>query len=360
MGPLLIEKPRIPFKEILLFGLWPNALKILIYRLRGYKIGKGVKIGPGSVVCGDHEVEIGDYTTIGFLTIVRGKNIRIGSFVKIGSMTFLDCPNTEIGEGSKINEQVFVGGLQDHDSFFKLGRNCQIMQMSFINPARSIVVGDDSGIGGNCSVFGHTSWLSQFEGYAVDFAPIEIGKSVSVAWGVFLLPGTKIGDGSVVGAQSVVHGTVPPQSMAIGFPARIIARAPDFPKPVTDDDKVAMFRNIVSEMVGYFVGSELACERQGDLYEIRQPSRGWWQRDRGPMRLKVVEGDPCAAAKNLPAELHVFLSLQEIPADVRKGLSLRGTKWIDIARKEQSRDFNDLGDEVILYLKRYGVRTNRC
>jgi hypothetical protein len=196
----------------------------------------------------------------------------------------------------------------------------------------------------------------------VDFAPIEIGSSVSVAWGVFVLPGTKIGDGSIVGAQSVVHGTVPPQSMALGFPARIIARAPDFPKPVTEDDKLAMFRNIVSEMVGYFVGSELTCQRHGDLYEIRQQSRGWWKRDVGPMRLQVVEGDPSAAATPLSSgPLHVFLSLQEIPADVRKRLALRGTKWIDIARKEQSRDSNnDLGDEVILYLKRYGVRTNRC
>ena len=89
-------------------------------------------------------VEVGDYTSIGFLTIIRGKEIRLGAHVQIGSTSFLDTPYIEIGEGSKINEQVFVGGLQFPDSRFVLGRNCQIMQMSFINPARSIVVGDDS------------------------------------------------------------------------------------------------------------------------------------------------------------------------------------------------------------------------
>jgi hypothetical protein len=33
--------------------------------------------------------------------------------------------------------------------------------------------------------------------------------------------------------------------------------------------------------------------------------------------------------------------------------------WVEIARKEQSSYSNDLGDEVLLFLKRYGVRTIR-
>src|SRR5215469_13887633 len=143
---MILEKPRIPIRSILLYGLWPGFIKILLYRLKGYRIGKGVSIGFGSVICGDL-VEVGDHTSIGFLTIIRGKEIRLGSYVQIGSTTFLDTPYIEIGEGSKINEQVFVGGLQFPDSRIVLGRNCQIMQMTFINPARSVIVGDDSGIG---------------------------------------------------------------------------------------------------------------------------------------------------------------------------------------------------------------------
>ena len=112
------------------------------------------------------------------------------------------------------------------------------MQMSFINPARSIVVGDDTGIGGHCLLFGHTSWLSQFEGYPVEFDTIEIGNSVSLAWRVFILPGTKIGDGAVIGANSLVHRTIPPKCLAVGFPARVVSKYPDFPREIADEEKV--------------------------------------------------------------------------------------------------------------------------
>ena len=356
---VLIEKSRIPIREILLFGLWPGFVKRWIYRLRGYRIGKGVSIGFGSVICGDR-VEVGDHTSIGFLTIVRGKDIRLGAYVQIGSTTFLDTPYIDIGEGSKINEQVFVGGLQFPDSRFVLGRNCQIMQMSFINPARSIVVGDDSGIGGHSLIFGHNSFLSRFEGYPVDFEPIEIGNSVSLAWGVFVLPKTKIGDGAVVGAHSVVHGTIPPRCLAVGFPARVVSKAPDFPKEVSEEEKAHIFRNIVDEMIHFFVGSGLRCEQNGHRYEIRKPAGSWWRRDRGPWRLETVEGDVREAAQRLTAgAVQVFLSLREIPDDVRRHLQSQGTMWIEIAKKEQSRCSNDLGDEVANFLKRYGVRTLR-
>ncbi len=155
-SPTLTGKARLPIRHMLLLGFWPSPVKRLIYRLKGYRIGRGVSFGFGSVLLGD-DVEVGDETEIGFLTVVRGKTIRLGAHVQIGSMTIIDAPLVEIGEGTKINEQVFVGGLQFPDSKFIVGRNCQIMQMTFINPTRSIVIGDDSGIGGDCLLFGHTT-----------------------------------------------------------------------------------------------------------------------------------------------------------------------------------------------------------
>jgi hypothetical protein len=40
-------------------------------------------------------------------------------------------------------------------------------------------------------------------------------------------------------------------------------------------------------------------------------------------------------------------------------MTTAGVMWIEIARKEQSEYSNPLGDEVSLYLRRYGVRTVR-
>ncbi len=355
---MLIEKPRLPIREIVQFGLWPSFLKILLYRLKGYRIGKGVSIGFGSVISGE-QVEIGDHSSIGFLTILRGKQILLGAHVQIGSTSFIDTPYIQIGEGSKINEQVFVGGLQFPDSRFVVGRNCQIMQMSFINPSRSVIIGDDSGIGGHCLIFGHTSWLSQFEGYSVEFKPVEIGNSVSLAWRVFVLPGTSIGDGSVVGADSLVHGTIPPRSLAVGFPARVVSKSPEFPKQLSDEEKGAIFKKIIAEMIQFFVGSGLSCKQDGNRYEINKPGGSWWRRDKGPWWLYIVEGNATEVEGFKPGTVDVFVSLLEINTERRRSLNARAVMWIDITKKERSRLSNELGEEVSHFFKRYGVRTLR-
>lgn len=353
---MLIPRSRIPIRDILIYGFLPSFLKKFVYRLKGYRIGKKVSIGIGSVICGE-EVYVGDYTTIGFLTVIRGKNIKIGSWVAIGATTIPDTPYLEIGDGSKINEQVFIGGLQFLDSRFVLGKNCQIMQMSFINPAKSIVIGDDTGIGGHCLLFGHTSWLSQFEGYPVEFLPIEIGNSVSLSWRVFVLPGTKIGDGAVIGANSLVRGTVPPKCLAVGFPARVVSKFPDFPQKVTEQQKVDILRNIIAEMIKYFGSSGLTCDTKEGNYQITQMKSKFWSRRKKVWQLRVEYED---ASDNeilsTSEDLDVFLSLRAIPQKVRRSLNAKNVMWIDIERKEQPLFWNDLGEEVTRFLKRYGVR----
>ena len=356
---MLIPKSRLPIRDILAFGFLPNSIKKFMYRLKGYKLGKKVSLGFGSVICGE-EVCIGDYTKIGFFTIIRGKKIKIGSHVNIGATTILDTPYLEIGDGSKINEQVFIGGLQFPDSRFVLGKNCQIMQMTFINPAKSVVIGDDTGIGGHNLIFGHTSWLSRFEGYPVEFAPIEIGESVSLAWGVFVLPGTKIGDGAVIGPNSLVNRTIPPQSLAAGYPARVISKSPDFPKEVSEGEKVDILSNIVDEMIGYFSGSGLECTEHRDYFEIIQARKSLLGKKKKRWSLgiayeAVLEAESLSGGR----ELSVFVSLRTIPKEVRSRLNEGRVMWLDIEKKERPLFWNDLGDEVALFLRRYGVRFYR-
>ena len=355
---MLTEKPRLPIREILLHGWLPSPFKKFFYRLKGYRIGPGVSLGFGSVVLGQH-VEIGERTTIGFFTVVRGTSIRIGAHVQIGAATILDTPHLEIGDGTRINEQVFVGGLQFPDSKLVVGRNCQIMQMSFINPARSITIGDDTGIGGDCLLFGHTSWLSKFEGYPVEFDSIEIGNSVSIAWRVFLLPGARIGDGAVVGANSLVKGTIPPRCLAVGFPARVVSRAPEFPRPVGDAEKETLLSEIVAEMIKHLEAYGFTCRREGSIYEIAAPRRKVQLGARKTWRLAVESGPVSDEVCRRAADVDVFLSLRRVPEDLKRGLSDRGSLWIDIETKERGAARNDLGEEVAQYLRRYGVRLSR-
>lgn len=50
--------------------------------------------------------------------------------------------------------------------------------------------------------------------------PVRIGNSVWLGMNVIVLPGSTIGDGSVIGANSVVSGVIPPGVVAVGQPAK--------------------------------------------------------------------------------------------------------------------------------------------
>lgn len=56
----------------------------------------------------------------------------------------------------------------------------------------------------------------------VDAQPVTIGNNVWIGFDCCILPGTTIGDGSIVGARSVVGGMVPPYSVFAGNPARLV------------------------------------------------------------------------------------------------------------------------------------------
>ena len=218
---MLVKKERIPVLHILIIGLLPSFLKIFIYRMKGYKIGKGVSISPGAVVIGK-EVKIGDGVKIGFFTIIRGRIITINRFVKIGSMSVIDTEKIFIDEDARINEQVYIGGMKTPHSEIRLGKRTIIMQMSYLNPTLPIIIGDDSGIGGHCLMFTHGSWNDQLEGFPVKFAPITIGKKVWLPWRVFVMPGVTMGDHVVIGAESLITSNIPSNSLAAGNPAKVI------------------------------------------------------------------------------------------------------------------------------------------
>lgn len=61
-------------------------------------------------------------------------------------------------------------------------------------------------------------------------APVRIGSDVWVGRGSVILPGITIGDGAIIGANSVVNRDVPSGQIAAGVPARII-RARDAATP---------------------------------------------------------------------------------------------------------------------------------
>jgi galactoside O-acetyltransferase len=62
--------------------------------------------------------------------------------------------------------------------------------------------------------------------------PIVIEDRVWIGSNAVVLPGVRIGYGSVIGAGSVVSRDIPPFSVAVGVPCRVV-------RPITEDDRTA-------------------------------------------------------------------------------------------------------------------------
>ena len=51
-----------------------------------------------------------------------------------------------------------------------------------------------------------------------------IGNDVWIGQNVTIMPGVKVGDGCIIGTNAVVAKDIPPYSIAVGNPARVIKR----------------------------------------------------------------------------------------------------------------------------------------
>ena len=52
--------------------------------------------------------------------------------------------------------------------------------------------------------------------------PVIIGRNVWICQGVVVNPGVTIGECAIIGANSVVTHSIPPYSIAVGCPAKVI------------------------------------------------------------------------------------------------------------------------------------------
>src|SRR5437879_3471737 len=350
MPETLLPKTRIPWRHLILFGWLPSPLKVLAYRLLlGYRIGRRVRISFGGVVIGKH-VELGDHVEIGFLAVVQGETIRIGRHSSVGTFSYLSCNVIEIGEDAKIREQVYVGGPQLPESKFVLGSRTIILQLTNINPTKPVVIGDDTGIGGHCLIFTHGAWANALDGYPVTYEPVTLGAGVWLPWRVFVMPGSTIGDGTVIGANSLVSGNIPPSSLAVGSPAKAIRSAPDFPKQLNGEQRAALVSQLMKEfdeLVRYH-GGAITEEPPFRRYRVAGKSgRLLWLRGATPLPEPALRRGDCVLAESA------------LPETVCEKLRARGVDWLDLGGKSRSRDGSLLTEELALYLGRYGVRLAR-
>jgi serine acetyltransferase len=134
--------------------------------------------------------------------------------------------NIEIGKGCTLGRHLFFG--TSRDAKIVLGENSLVNNGTHIVALTGITIGRDTRIAEYVSIrdqnhrFSDRGKLVRSQGY--ESSPISIGNDVWIGRGVFIGPGIEIGDGAVIGANSVVTRSIPPYSIAVGAPARVIGK----------------------------------------------------------------------------------------------------------------------------------------
>lgn len=155
----------------------------------------------------------------------------------------------KVGKSLRVWPLVYVskGQKSGTNGIIEIGDNCEISQGVILKAyGGKITIANNSFIGEYTVLYGHggieigTNTLVSMHTCIVSsnhtipnqqllirdkpdiFLPVRIGNDVWIGAGVKILGGTTIGNGCVIGAGAVVSHDLPPYSIAMGIPARVI------------------------------------------------------------------------------------------------------------------------------------------
>lgn len=144
----------------------------------------GVEIGPGA------STYLGTMFDVG-----PGGRVRLGAYALVHGARIICDQSIEIGDHALVSWNVVL-----MDSY-RVPRDITLRRQELERHAWL----DDRHLGGG-----------------QDASPIRIGANVWIGFDACVLPGIRIGQGSIVGARSVVNRDVPPYTVVAGNPARVI------------------------------------------------------------------------------------------------------------------------------------------
>ena len=114
-----------------------------------------------------------------------------------------------------------------------VGEDCRIFPCNFGSEPYLISIGNHVTITNGVSFITHDGgvWVLRDEFPGIDFIrPIIIHDNCFIGMNTIILPGVTIGPNSIIGAGSVVTKSIPPDSIAVGVPARVIKSLEEYKK----------------------------------------------------------------------------------------------------------------------------------
>lgn len=148
-----------------------------------------------------------------------------------GHLPILRCAGTiKVGKRFVVRARIARCELATKDAHSQLliGDGVFINQGTVIAVAESVEIGDGTLIGDFTAIY-DSNFHDLEPGLPDKPRPVSIGKNVWLGNGVLVLPGSSIGDHTVVAARSVVRGTLPPRVLAAGNPAKVVRQLDNIP-----------------------------------------------------------------------------------------------------------------------------------
>lgn len=171
----------------------------------------------------------------------NAKNVTLGTNVKFPYIKNgpPSCGKIFIGNNSWICGTINMFP-HNKEAELRIGNDCYIGDSSRIWCAKSITIGDRVLVAHNVNIFDTATHpiekIARYEhevivkisGMPIDLhqqiseAPVIIHDDVWIGCNSIILKGVEIGEGSIIGAGSVVTKNVPPNTMVAGNPAKIV------------------------------------------------------------------------------------------------------------------------------------------
>jgi len=109
----------------------------------------------------------------------------------------------------------------------EIGRDTHVDQYCVLYGQGGLSIGADCAIASGVVIYTQSNADSRADGTPVArqpivYAPVLLGAGCWLGAGVRIIPGVSVGDGCHVGAGAVVTKSLPPGSVAVGIPAKII------------------------------------------------------------------------------------------------------------------------------------------
>ena len=152
--------------------------------------------------------------------ICQSDDVQLGENVKLSK--FINLYGCSIGENTKI------GAFVEIQKNAIIGRNCKISSHSFI--CEGVTIKDNVFIGHNVTFINDLFPRAITEDGKLqdekdwECIPTVVKSGASIGSSTTLLCGITVGENAIIGAGSVVTKDVPPNTIVVGNPARILKK----------------------------------------------------------------------------------------------------------------------------------------